>query len=121
MNRLQRWYNDPALDTSGEDTGETTPVWSIAPDSVIVAPTPQEALELGVKREIWGWAWADGGVSRVEIHTSDHTAWRRAELEPPRSYEWQRFSFDFTPEHRGPLYLAVRAATPTGERQPLAG
>src|SRR5262245_22803223 len=103
------------------DTGETTPVWSIAPESVIVAPTPQEALKLGVTCEIWGWAWADGEVSGVEIYASDHAAWRPAELEPRRNYEWQRFSFDFTPEHRGPLFLAARATTPAGQRQPLAG
>jgi DMSO/TMAO reductase YedYZ molybdopterin-dependent catalytic subunit len=26
-----RWYNDPVLNAAGEDSGETVPVWSIAP------------------------------------------------------------------------------------------
>ena len=47
-----RWYNDPVLDGVGRETGATTPVWSIAPDSVIVSPAPEEALEMSVEREV---------------------------------------------------------------------
>jgi len=31
-------YNDPLLDGAGAETGKTTPVWSIAPESLIVSP-----------------------------------------------------------------------------------
>src|SRR5262249_20051289 len=32
-----RWYADPILDGAGRETGATAPVWSIAPESVIVS------------------------------------------------------------------------------------
>jgi DMSO/TMAO reductase YedYZ molybdopterin-dependent catalytic subunit len=35
-----RWYNDPVLDDAGRETGDTKPVWSIAPESLIVSPAP---------------------------------------------------------------------------------
>ena len=56
----KRWYNDPVLDASGDETGETTPVWSVAPDSVIVSPSPQETVDRSHEREIWGWAGGTG-------------------------------------------------------------
>lgn len=59
-----RWYNDPVLDSSGHETGETTSVWSVAPESVIVSPIPDETVQRSIEREIWGWAWADGGVAK---------------------------------------------------------
>ena len=74
-----RWYNDPVRDDAGRDTGETTPVWSIAPESVIVSPAPEDAIELSVEREIWGWAWADGGVHRVDVRAGEGD-WRPASL-----------------------------------------
>jgi hypothetical protein len=98
-----------------------TPVWSIAPDAVVVSPAPQDSIELSRETEIWGWAWADQGIGRVEVRISDSPKWRRAELEPPRGREWQRFSLAWTPEHRGPTLIASRAQAITGERQPIAG
>ena len=71
-----RWYNDPVLDGTGGETGETTPVWSIAPESLIVSPMPHETIELSAEREIWGWAWADGGVRNVYVRTDDAATWR---------------------------------------------
>lgn len=116
-----RWYSDPVLDARGDETGETTPVWSVAPESVIVSPAPRDTIERLEEREIWGWAWADRGVSSVQVRISDETEWRPAELEPVRGREWQRFSFAWTPRHRGPVLLASRAETRSGQRQPMAG
>src|SRR5262249_14088438 len=61
-----RWYNDAVRDDAGRPTGATTPVWSIAPESVIVSPAPDQGLAVGAPVEIWGWAWADGGVAIAE-------------------------------------------------------
>jgi DMSO/TMAO reductase YedYZ molybdopterin-dependent catalytic subunit len=116
-----RWYNDPVLDNAGRETGETTPVWSIAPESVIVSPAPEEAIELSVEREIWGWAWADGGVHRVDVRTDDAAAWLPAELEAARGREWQRFSIPWTPQRRGAVMLASRAQANGGLCQPASG
>jgi DMSO/TMAO reductase YedYZ molybdopterin-dependent catalytic subunit len=116
-----RWYNDPVLDGAGRETGETTPVWSIAPESLIVSPMPHETIELSAEREIWGWAWADGGVRSVHVRTDNAATWRAAEVEPPRGREWQRFSMPWTPSQRGVVMLASRAEAMGGQVQPSSG
>jgi DMSO/TMAO reductase YedYZ molybdopterin-dependent catalytic subunit len=116
-----RWYNDPVLDAAGRATGETTPVWSIAPESVIVSPAPKDTVAVAAAQEIWGWAWADGGVRHVDVSADDGATWRAAELEPARGREWQRFSIPWTPTHRGPAVLASRAQANGGPQQPPAG
>src|SRR5262249_54700348 len=76
-----RWYNDPVRDGVGRETGQAVPVWSIGPDSLIVSPAPHETIELSsAEREIWGWAWADGGVRNVYIRTEDAATWRRGRV-----------------------------------------
>jgi DMSO/TMAO reductase YedYZ molybdopterin-dependent catalytic subunit len=116
-----RWYNDPVLDDAGRETGETTPVWSIAPESVIVSPAAQETIAVSVERKIWGWAWADGGVRSVHVRAGDDAAWVPAELEAPRGHEWQRFSFTWMPTHCGLVTLASRAEAVAGASQPISG
>jgi DMSO/TMAO reductase YedYZ molybdopterin-dependent catalytic subunit len=116
-----RWYNDPALDAAGRATGATTPVWSIAPESLIVAPAPDAVLAVATEREAWGWAWADGGVRRVDITVDDGATWLPAQLEPTRGREWQRFSLRWTPRNRGAAVLAACAESNGGMRQPATG
>jgi len=116
-----RWYNDPVLDDSGQETDKTTPVWSIAPESLIVSPAPDETIELSAEREVWGWAWADGGVRSVHVRTGDGETWQPAEIEPPRGREWRRFSMPWTPKRRGALVLASRAGAMGGLLQPISG
>lgn len=116
-----RWYNDPLLDGAGQATGETTPVWSIAPESLIVSPAPNETIERSAGREIWGWAWADGGVRNVYIRAGEAATWQPAELEPPRRREWQRFSLPWTPLQRGETVLASLAEAMDGQLQPISG
>jgi len=116
-----RWYNDPVLDALGDETGASTPVWSVAPESLIVSPAPRETVQLGASREIWGWAWAEGAISEVHIRTSDEPGWQLANVEPAQAHEWQRFVFTWMPRHRGPVQLASRATTVDGTHQPMAG
>jgi DMSO/TMAO reductase YedYZ molybdopterin-dependent catalytic subunit len=116
-----RWYNDPVLDGAGRETGEATPVWSVAPESLIVSPMQDETVELAAEREIWGWAWADGGVRSVHVRTDDAGTWRAADLEPPRGREWQRFSMAWTPRQRGVVALGSRAEAMGGLVQPISG
>jgi DMSO/TMAO reductase YedYZ molybdopterin-dependent catalytic subunit len=115
-----RWYNDPILDGAGKQTDEATPVWSIAPESVIVSPAPKASLAAGVEQEIWGWAWADGGVRHLYVCT-DGATWQPAELDRPRGREWQRFSLRWSPSARGAITLAAIAEAMNGQVQPLAG
>ncbi len=115
-----RWYNDPILDGAGQPTGETTPVWSIAPESLIVSPAPNATISPAVECPIWGWAWADGGVRNVFVRADDPT-WRETALEPARGREWQRFSLSWTPRRRGPVVLASLAEGNGGSLQPTSG
>jgi DMSO/TMAO reductase YedYZ molybdopterin-dependent catalytic subunit len=116
-----RWYNDPILDVEGKPTGATTPVGPIAPESVIVSPAPDQALPAGEEIEIWGWAWADGGVSAVDVSADDGGGWTPAVLERPAGRAWQRFAATWRPEHRGAHQLCSRARSADGRRQPDAG
>jgi DMSO/TMAO reductase YedYZ molybdopterin-dependent catalytic subunit len=116
-----RWYNDPMLDSTGHETGQTKPVWSIAPESLIVAPAPHETIDLGIKREIWGWAWADGGVRLVHVSTDGGVTWQVALLEPARGHEWQCFSIPWMPDCSGRVVLAARAESIDGVQQPITG
>jgi DMSO/TMAO reductase YedYZ molybdopterin-dependent catalytic subunit len=116
-----RWYNDAVRDASGRPTGVTVPVWSIAPESVIVSPAPDRALAVGVDVGIWGWAWADGGVARVDVSADGGTTSLAAALEPPAGRAWQRFTAKWRPEHRGGHALYARAHATDGRCQPASG
>jgi DMSO/TMAO reductase YedYZ molybdopterin-dependent catalytic subunit len=114
-----RWYNDPVPEAAGSASGRTAPVWAIPPQSVIVEPAPDSTIAWSREIEIWGWAWADGGVRTVEV-TVDGEAWRAAKLEPTNGWEWQRFSLMWEPRQRGTATLACRATSTSGEVQPPA-
>jgi hypothetical protein len=116
-----RAIHDPVLDSTERETGETTPVWSIAPESLIVSPMPNEIVPLSTEREIWGWAWADDGVRNVHVLVSGAGTWQRAGLEARREHEWQRFSIPWTAAERGTTVLASRAETNDGRVQPISG
>lgn len=113
-----RWYNDPVVDGFGRETGETTPVWSITPESLIVAPALHQTIVLAEAYEIWGWAWADGGVRKVYVRYDDSAAWHCADLEPMHGREWQRFSISWTPARRGDFLLSSLAEATNGILQP---
>ena len=106
-----RWYNDTLPD------GSTRPVWSIAPASCIVAPTGEIAAR---PVEVWGWAWCDGGIARVEVSTDGGTTWRDATLDPATGRGWQRFALDWAPGP-GPAVLMSRATDTQGATQPAQG
>src|SRR5262249_11905444 len=49
----------------------------------VVAQQVNDGLPLGIKREVWGFAWADSGVFDAQLHITDVTeGWRPAEVEP---------------------------------------
>lgn len=116
-----RWYNDPVRDASGNVTGETTPVWAIAPEAVIVAPAPNAALARGGSVEVWGWAWGDGGIAAAEVSFDNSATWLPATLEPARDRSWQRFNICWEPERSGAHEIAVRARGRDGGIQPELG
>jgi DMSO/TMAO reductase YedYZ molybdopterin-dependent catalytic subunit len=115
-----RWYNDPILDQTGRATGRYKPVWAIAPESVIVAPSPGAKLDCGVATEVWGWAWADGGAASIEVSVNGE-ALPGVTLETPNGRGWQRFAVSWTPRQTGAVRLASTAAAADGSRQPPEG
>ena len=117
---VTRWYNDPVRDAAGTPTAATRPVWSLHPEAIIVAPAPDAQLAAGKPATIWGWAWGDGAIAKVEVRTGDGQPWQPAGLAPRRQRAWQRFSIDWTPEKTGPTQIAVRATSVDSETQPEA-
>lgn len=116
-----RWYNDPILDGAGRETGQTAPVWSIAPESLIVAPEVDAEIPVSTETEVWGWAWADGGVKRVYARLNDGGDWQTAQLEPAQGWAWQRFRYWWKPEARGIFVLGALAEGQSGTMQALSG
>jgi DMSO/TMAO reductase YedYZ molybdopterin-dependent catalytic subunit len=116
-----RWYNDPDPDADAADRGKTIPVWSVAPQSVIVAPAPGETRRRDTPVEIWGWAWSDDGIERVDVSTDRGVTWSAAELEAREDRSWQRFRAIWRPVAPGPITLCSRAASCGGAIQPGSG
>lgn len=103
-------YNDP-----GDD--RPRPVWQIAPESVIVSPAPDTTV--GAQPvEIWGWAWADGGVARVDVSTDGGAHWTATELQPRHGWSWQKFRAMAHLEGVGEAILMSRATAANGLVQP---
>jgi DMSO/TMAO reductase YedYZ molybdopterin-dependent catalytic subunit len=105
-------YNDP-------DGAGTRPVWQVAPESVIVSPAPESCV--GPRDvEIWGWAWADGGVAAVEVSVDGGRSWRAAELEPRSGWRWQKFHLSLDAGGEGETVLMSRAIDRQGKMQPAS-
>jgi sulfane dehydrogenase subunit SoxC len=116
-----RWYNDPVLNAAGEDSGETVPVWSIAPESIIVSPAPGQALQRDTPQDIWGWAWADDGIDRVDVSVDGGATWLEAQVESRVERAWQRFGLSWRPNNSGVVVLCSNAYSRDGARQPEFG
>jgi DMSO/TMAO reductase YedYZ molybdopterin-dependent catalytic subunit len=111
-----QWYNEP--DESGQ---QQQPVWAIAPQSVIVHPRAGRPLNAGTAVRLWGWAWCDGPLARVEVSLDGGLTWIEARLEPRNERGWPKFAVDWTPFRIGPYALMSRAVASNGRQQPLAG
>jgi DMSO/TMAO reductase YedYZ molybdopterin-dependent catalytic subunit len=114
-----RWYNDPAPASEGRDGAQTIPVWSVAPQSVIVAPAPGDTCRRDKPLEIRGWAWSDGGIERVEVSANGGARWTAAEVEARVERSWQRFIMSWRPDASGPVTLCARATSRNGAMQPM--
>lgn len=107
-------YNDPV------PGGGTRPVWQVAPESVIVSPAPDTEIG-GAPVEIWGRAWADGGVASVEVSTDGGESWHDAALTEQNESAWQTFRLMWEPRQHGAAVLMSRAADRSGATQPATG
>lgn len=116
-----RFYNDPIIDADGNPTGQTAPVWSIAPESVIVSPAPGQTLKAGQPMTIWGRAWSDAGIKSVDVSVDGGATWRAATLSARAHRSWQTFSIPWTPPAAGAYELRVNATDVSGSSQPEQG
>jgi DMSO/TMAO reductase YedYZ molybdopterin-dependent catalytic subunit len=114
-----RWYNDPAAD--GPDGATPIPVWSVAPQCVIVAPAPGETRARDAPLEIWGWAWSDDAIERVDVSPDGGATWSAAQLEAREQRSWQRFCASWRPNAPGAITLCARARSCGGAMQPQSG
>ncbi|ACI58232.1 oxidoreductase molybdopterin binding (plasmid) [Rhizobium leguminosarum bv. trifolii WSM2304] len=105
-----RFYNDAT--PSG-----VKPVWSVAPESVIVSPSPDDPLSADMPTKIWGWAWGDHQISSVEVSLDGGNSWQNAILEPREDRSWQRFELPWIPTS-GTHLLLCRCVDDLGQGQP---
>lgn len=117
------FYNDQ-VDSPGVAPSRQ-PVWSVQPECVIVSPAADTVIRLSEAPEpvtVWGWAWADAGVVRVEVSFDAGSSWSTARIEPRRDRSWQRFDIEWTPRLDGAeaeTELWCRATDGEGRIQPL--
>ena len=105
-------YNDP------DGAGGMRPVWEAGPEAIIVAPKNRSTLRPGVV-DVWGWAWSDKGVAKVEISADNGLTWLGTCLENRRQWSWQRFSGQCVMPGEASLKLMARAMDAEGAVQPL--
>lgn len=108
-----RFYNDPMPDGP-------RPVWGIAPECVIVAPSPHTSLRAGSETEVWGWAWAEDGVAAVDFSADGGASWQPCAVEAPFGHSWQRFSIMWRAA-AGRAVLMARCRDIHGQAQPASG
>lgn len=112
-------YNDPVDPNAENPYAETRPVWEVKPESLIVSPAPETTIA-SPSVEIWGWAWADGGVALVEVSVNSGANWQRAELDEQVERSWQKFRYTWKPQTYGETVLISKATGKNGITQPLA-
>jgi sulfane dehydrogenase subunit SoxC len=114
-----KYYVDPLPPSDENPIGSSKPVWEIAPESIIVSPGDGDILSHGTI-EIWGWAWAEAGVDRVEISTDDGRTCIPSALGDGDQWSWRRFSMEWRPVSEGRHTLMSRTVDRRGETQPLS-
>lgn len=107
-----RLYND-------DFHGTPAPVWALAPHALIVSHAEEKPVLAG-EQEIWGWAWARGGVAQAEVSLDGGQHWQVATLAPREEYAWQRFAI-LADVPAGPQHWLCRAIATDGRVQPASG
>jgi len=101
-------------------------VWTygleVAPESVIVSPSPGSEFSLATAQPVTvsGWAWGNAGICRVDVSFEGGRSWCRSRLEPVCAHAWQRFTIDWTPRTPGKIELQCRATDTAGRSQPAS-
>jgi DMSO/TMAO reductase YedYZ molybdopterin-dependent catalytic subunit len=99
----------------------TTPLTTIPPRSLLVAPADGAALPRG-KQYLRGLAWSGGAqIERVEVSVDDGRTWQVAEwTSEPARYAWRAWEYRWEAPGRGPATLRSRAFDAAGSTQPAS-
>jgi DMSO/TMAO reductase YedYZ molybdopterin-dependent catalytic subunit len=105
------------------ETGETaaTPLTTIPPRSLLVAPSGGATLARGEQR-LRGLAWSGAApVERVEVSVDDGRTWQAAEwTSEPARYAWRTWDYRWEATCAGPATLRSRAVDAAGRTQPAS-
>ncbi len=103
------------------ERGETTatPLTTIPPRSVFVAPTDGATLPRDAQR-LRGLAWSgEAPVERVEVSVDDGRTWQAADwTSEPERYAWRGWEYRWEATSPGPATLRSRAFDAAGHTQP---
>lgn len=111
-------YNDLVEPASAAGTAQSTPVWEVAPDAIIVAPRQNERVP-HTDVHVWGWTWADDEIAAVEVSLDNGASWGAAEVGGRIQHSWQRFDFHGSSPSLGKTTIVARATDVHGTTQPL--
>jgi DMSO/TMAO reductase YedYZ molybdopterin-dependent catalytic subunit len=111
-----RFYNEP--DPAGPE-GALRPVWAVEPNSMIVAPQPDENVD-GPNVLVEGWAWHHEPVQHVQLSVDEGKSWKEAVVGERVDFSWQKFSLVLHLEP-GQHNVIARAVSGDGAMQPLSG
>jgi DMSO/TMAO reductase YedYZ molybdopterin-dependent catalytic subunit len=111
------FYNE--VDPQDPEGQRMRPVWHAEVNSIIVRPRPNEVL-VSQQVSVYGWAWSDDGVEKVEVSGDDGETWLEAIVESRMEFGWQKFerTLHMQPGRRS---IVGRATSWNGEQQPLTG
>ena len=90
------------------------------PRARITDPRSGAAIRAGEPCVVRGKAWSGTGpVTNVDISLTGESEWLRAHVETPKGpYQWQNWSFEWTPGEAGRNSLRARATDVAGNAQP---
>lgn len=100
-----------------DPTCASRPVWKIQPNSMIVKPAPGSQVE-GSEIIVQGWAWANDGVTCVEVSRDEGSTWNPAKVEPRQDFSWQKYTAVLKLP-KGDHVVLARATGEDGRTQPL--
>ncbi|KAJ4246323.1 hypothetical protein NW762_013674 [Fusarium torreyae] len=111
------FYNE--IDPQDLEGIKKRPVWDVEVNSIVVRPEP-EAVMVGPKVLIEGWAWCFEEVKSVYISLDKSETWIKAQVETRKDFSWQKWKaeLDLT---SGSYTVIARAESTSGQTQPLSG
>jgi DMSO/TMAO reductase YedYZ molybdopterin-dependent catalytic subunit len=110
------FYNE--IDPEDPEGIKKRPVWEVEVNSIIVQPEP-EALLVGPKVAIEGWAWCFEAVTNVHISFDDGENWTAAKVETRKDFSWQKWKIELDLPC-GSYSVMARAESASGQIQPLS-